>query len=47
MTMIELNPQEGGRSVIRSTDRKVKEMVAVEGIGMRDSVMGWVSAFIC
>jgi hypothetical protein len=46
-TMIELKPLEGGRSVMRSTDRKVKGTVVVEGIGIRGRVTGWVSDFIC
>jgi hypothetical protein len=39
-TMIESKPLDGGKSVIRSTDRKVKGTVAVEWIGMRGSVTG-------
>jgi hypothetical protein len=41
-TMIESKPPEGGRSVIRSTDRKVKGTVTVEGIGTRGGVTGCV-----
>jgi hypothetical protein len=47
MTMIELNPPEGGRSVMRSTKREVKGAVVVEGIRTRGGVTGCVSDFIC
>jgi hypothetical protein len=38
--MIELKLPDGGRSVIRSTKRKVKGIVVVEGIGTRGGVTG-------
>jgi hypothetical protein len=39
-TMTESKPPEGGRSVMRSTERKVKGVVAEEGMGMRGGVTG-------
>jgi hypothetical protein len=46
-TIIESSPLEGGRSVMRSTDKEAKGTVASEEIGTRGGVTGWVSAFIC
>ena len=47
MTMTESNPEERGRSVIRSTESCLKGREMVEGTGQSGGMVGWVLTLFC
>ena len=47
MTMIESKPEDGRRSVMRSTESCLKGRAMVDGMGQRGGVVGWVLTLFC
>ena len=47
ITKIESKAEEGGRSVMRSTESCLNGRVEVDGIGQRGGVVGWVLTLFC